>query len=59
MDQDTDLFVQAFWVKCREVIRPEIDARSANCAAPAMTPMSRPRNTPQPPTACRPTPDRR
>jgi hypothetical protein len=25
MDQDTDLFVQAFWVKCREVIRPEID----------------------------------
>jgi hypothetical protein len=26
MDQDTDLFVQAFWVKCREVIRPEIDA---------------------------------
>lgn len=27
MDQDTDLFVQAFWVKCREVIRPEIDAR--------------------------------
>jgi hypothetical protein len=21
----TDLFVQAFWVKCREVIRPEID----------------------------------
>ena len=27
MNQDTDLFVQAFWVKCREVIRPEIDAR--------------------------------
>ena len=26
MNQDTDLFVQAFWVKCREVIRPEIDA---------------------------------
>lgn len=26
MDQDTDLFVQAFWVKCREVIRPEIDS---------------------------------
>jgi hypothetical protein len=26
MDQDTDLFMQAFWVKCREVIRPEIDA---------------------------------
>ena len=25
MDVDTDLFVQAFWVKCREVIRPEID----------------------------------
>ena len=26
MDRDTDLFIQAFWVKCREVIRPEIDA---------------------------------
>ena len=26
MDRDTDLFVQAFWVKCREIIRPEIDA---------------------------------
>ena len=25
MDQNTSLFVQAFWVKCREVIRPEID----------------------------------
>ena len=25
MDRDTDLFVQAFWAKCREVIRPEID----------------------------------
>jgi hypothetical protein len=25
MDQDTSLFVQAFWVKCREVFRPEID----------------------------------
>ena len=25
MDQDTSLFVQAFWVKCREVIRPEVD----------------------------------
>jgi hypothetical protein len=25
MNQDTSLFVQAFWVKCREVIRPEID----------------------------------
>src|SRR4030095_14220611 len=25
MDRDTDLFVQAFWVKCRDVIRPEID----------------------------------
>ncbi len=30
MDQDTDLFVQAFWVKCREVIRPEIDATIAD-----------------------------
>jgi hypothetical protein len=26
VDQDTELFVQAFWVKCRETIRPEIDA---------------------------------
>ena len=25
MDVDTDLFVQAFWVKCRDVIRPELD----------------------------------
>jgi hypothetical protein len=25
MDAETDLFVQAFWVKCRETIRPEID----------------------------------
>jgi hypothetical protein len=25
MDRDIDLFVQAFWVKCREVVRPEID----------------------------------
>src|SRR5476649_1668068 len=23
---DQELFVQAFWVKCRETIRPEIDA---------------------------------
>lgn len=26
MDRDTDLYIQAFWVKCREVIRPEIDS---------------------------------
>ena len=26
MDTDTDLFVQAFWVKCHETVRPEIDA---------------------------------
>jgi len=26
MDQNEELFVQAFWVKCREAIRPEIDA---------------------------------
>lgn len=26
MDRNQDLFVQAFWVKCREAIRPEIDA---------------------------------
>ena len=26
MDTDTDLFVQAFWVKCHEIIRPEIDS---------------------------------
>ena len=25
MDRDTDLSVQAFWVKCRDVIRPELD----------------------------------
>jgi hypothetical protein len=25
MNQNIDLFVQAFWVKCREIIRPEID----------------------------------
>jgi hypothetical protein len=25
MNRDTDLFVQAFWVKCRETIRPELD----------------------------------
>ncbi len=26
MDTDTDLFIQAFWVKCHEIIRPEIDS---------------------------------
>src|SRR5262245_22275629 len=26
MDRNTDLFVQAFWVRCRETIRPELDA---------------------------------
>ena len=25
MDAETDLFVQAFWVKCRDVVRPELD----------------------------------
>lgn len=25
MNTETDLFVQAFWVKCRETIRPAID----------------------------------
>lgn len=25
MDAETDLFVQAFWVKCRETIRPQLD----------------------------------
>jgi hypothetical protein len=25
MDAETDLFVQAFWVKCRETIRPALD----------------------------------
>lgn len=25
MNAETDLFVQAFWVKCRETIRPELD----------------------------------
>ncbi len=28
MDRDTDLFVQAFWVKCRDVIRPELDRQA-------------------------------
>lgn len=26
MEQHHDLFVQAFWAKCRETIRPEIDS---------------------------------
>jgi hypothetical protein len=26
MDQDKNLFVQAFWAKCRETVRPEVDA---------------------------------
>ena len=26
MNQDINFVVQAFWVKCREIIRPEIDA---------------------------------
>ena len=26
MDQNQELFIQAFWVKCRETIRPEVDA---------------------------------
>ena len=26
MDQNQQLFIQAFWVKCRETIRPEVDA---------------------------------
>jgi len=25
MDRDTEIFVQGFWVKCREIIRPELD----------------------------------
>jgi len=25
MDTETDFFVQAFWVKCREMIRPALD----------------------------------
>lgn len=25
MDTDTDFFVQAFWVRCRDIIRPELD----------------------------------
>ena len=25
MNAETDLFVQAFWVKCRDIIRPELD----------------------------------
>jgi hypothetical protein len=26
MDRNQELFIQAFWVKCRETIRPEVDA---------------------------------
>ena len=25
MNRDTDIFVQAFWVRCRETVRPELD----------------------------------
>ena len=25
MNRDIEIFVQAFWVKCRDVIRPELD----------------------------------
>lgn len=25
MDRDTEIFVQGFWVRCRETIRPELD----------------------------------
>jgi hypothetical protein len=25
MDRDTDIFVQAFWIRCRETVRPELD----------------------------------
>ena len=32
MDPETDLFVQAFWVKCSEVIRPELDRAAAALA---------------------------
>ena len=32
MDRDTDLFIQAFWVKCREVIfSPGLSAGVAQC----------------------------
>lgn len=33
MDRDTDLFIQAFWVKCHEIIRPEIDAAAKELAS--------------------------
>ena len=26
MDRDKEIFVQGFWVRCRETIRPELDA---------------------------------
>ena len=29
-DRNSDMFVQAFWVKCRETIRPEIDAAAGD-----------------------------
>jgi hypothetical protein len=25
MDRDTEIFVQGFWVRCREIVRPELD----------------------------------
>ncbi|MFZ5784592.1 MAG: hypothetical protein ACOY4R_30730 [Pseudomonadota bacterium] len=37
MDRDTNLFVQAFWVKCRETIRPELDRLIGRLAADGHT----------------------
>jgi hypothetical protein len=33
MDRDTEIFVQGFWVRCRETIRPELDHTVASLKA--------------------------
>ena len=33
MDRDTEIFVQGFWVRCRETIRPELDHTVENLKA--------------------------
>ena len=33
MDRDTEIFVQGFWVRCRETIRPELDHAVENLKA--------------------------
>ena len=41
MDTEVDLFVQAFWVKCRETIRPEFDAAIETLRAAGHSPSVR------------------